>query len=329
MKIQFLLSLLFIVSASKVYAQSENTDDTDFEPAIMSNEELKQTDLPILTEPLPEDGEAALTRAIERKRIIEEKAVEIPFAILPHRPNYMMPFSYTEYPHDEEFEQALGDEWPGYMNVEAMFQISVKYQIYQFDKKNKNRLYVAYTNKSYWQVYSEQISRPFRETNHEPELFLQIIPSWGYINQMTLSLNHQSNGQFQGLSRSWNRIIAGFYHRDGNSVYGLEPWWRIPETDKADPNDPTDNDNPDIHKYLGYGNFLWYKKVGREAVMFRLGNNLNFDKNRGFGEIEFTFPLGRRFLGFVQYFEGYGHSLIEYNRYQRRIGFGLKISDYL
>lgn len=297
--------------------------------AYLANDDLERIQLPTLSAPVPEEGEAALTHAIERKEIIEEKAINLPFVILPHRPNYIMPFVYTETPHDEEYEQAIGDEWPGYSNVEAMFQISVKYQIHQFDEANKNRLYVAYTNRSFWQVYNERISRPFRETNHEPELFLQLTPNWGYINQITLSLNHQSNGQYQVLSRSWNRIIAGFYHRDGNSVYGLEPWWRIPETDKADPNDPTDNDNPDISKYLGYGNFLWYKKVGREGLLLRLGNNFDFDNNRGYLELDFTFPMGRRFLGFVQYFEGYGNSLIEYNRYQRRIGIGIKISDYL
>lgn len=322
-----LCTLLF---SSACYAENtEPAQETELDEDILSNQELKNTSLPSLNEPIPDDGEKALTQALERKQIIEEKAIKVPYAILPHRPNYVMPFSYTEKINDDEIQKFVGDDWPGYNNLEAMFQISVKYQIHQFDKQNKYRLYVAYTNKSYWQVYNEKNSRPFRETNHEPELFLQVAPDWGYINHMTLSLNHQSNGQFQQFSRSWNRIIAGFYHRSGNSVYGLEPWWRIPETDKANPNDPTDNDNPDIHQYLGYGNFIWYKKVGSESLMFRLGNNLNPDRNRGWGELEFTFPLGRRFLGFIQYYEGYGHSLIEYDKYQRRIGIGLKITDYL
>jgi phospholipase A1 len=319
---------LYFAATASLAEQENNTIEND-DAQILTNKELQNTELPELSESETVDGMVALTSAIERKEILEEKAIKIPFVILPHRPNYIMPISYTQTPHDEEISEVVGDSWPGYQNVEAMFQISVKYQIHQFDKANKNRLYVAYTNKSFWQVYSENISRPFRETNHEPELFLQLAPNWGYINHMTLSLNHQSNGQFQGFSRSWNRIIAGIYHRDGSSIYGLEPWWRIPETKKADPNDPTDNDNPDIHKYLGYGNFIWYKKVGRESLMFRLGNNFDFDENRSWAEVEFTFPLGRRFLGFVQYYEGYGHSLIEYNKYQRRIGFGFKITDHL
>lgn len=323
-KMLSVVHVLFFMVLSSITLSEEVEQDTP----ILSNHEIKHLDLPSLDTVPPEDSEKVLTHAIERKQIIEKKAIALPFAILPHRPNYVMPISYTESPQDKYQEQA-NSNWPGYNNLEAMFQVSVKYQIYQFDEANKNRLYIAYTNKSYWQVYSEQLSRPFRETNHEPELFFQLTPNWKYLNHFTISLNHQSNGQTKDTSRSWNRIIFGLYHRDKSSVYGFEPWWRLPETKQADPDDPTDNDNPDIHQYLGYGNFIWYKKVGRESLLFRFGHNLNIDNNRGWGEIEFTFPMGSRFLGFVQYFEGYGHSLIEYNQYQRRFGIGIKISDYL
>lgn len=325
--------LLFLFSCSLPSFSDDDDNENNNEIEILNNEELRNAELPTIGEQEFHINEVesnqALSEILERKEILEETAIKIPFVLLPHRPNYIIPFSYTESPYNDPFEELLGDEWPGYSNLEAMFQISVKYQIHQFDKKNKYRLYVAYTNKSFWQVYSEDISRPFRETNHEPELFLQVDTGWDYINHATLSLNHQSNGQYQGFSRSWNRIIAGLYHRDGSNIYGIEPWWRIPETKRADPDDPTDNDNPDIHRYLGYGNFIWYKKLGDQSLFLKLGNNLDFDHNRGWGEIEYTFPLGSRFLGFVQYFEGYGHSLIEYNQYQRRIGFGFKISDYL
>lgn len=308
----------------------------DLSQDYLTTEELRDLEIPsIHEEVIPEEEyteeQAAkeLRAAIERIDLIENKAGSMPFVILPHRPNYIMPFAYTETPYEEPYENVLQDRWRGFNNMEAIFQISVKYQVYKFDEANKHRLYVAYTNKSYWQVYNSDLSRPFRETNHEPELLLQLSPNWGYINRINLSFNHQSNGQYQGFSRSWNRIIAGFYHVEGHRAFGIEPWWRLPEKDSADPEDPTDDDNPDINNYLGYANFIYFKKWRNNSGVIRFGNNLREKNNRGWGEIEFNFPVTPRVRGFIQYFEGYGHSLIEYNQYQRRIGLGFKISDYL
>lgn len=300
----------------------------------ISNEDLRNTHLPSIhgeleADDIVLDDVKVLRDKLQRKDIIEEKAMGLPFVILPHRPNYIMPVAYTDQPYEDPYADVLQEDWPGFSKYEAIFQISVKYQLYKFDEANKNRLYIAYTNKSYWQVYNSDLSRPFRETNHEPELILQLSPNWGYINRINIAFNHQSNGQYQGFSRSWNRITGGIYHLDGNSVYGIEPWWRIPETDSADPEDPKDDDNPDIHSYLGYANFIWYKQLGRQSAMVRFGNNLQEKNNRGWAELEWNFPVSPRVRGFIQYFEGYGHSLIEYNQYQRRIGLGFKISDYL
>jgi len=298
-----------------------------FSADIISNEELKNTQLPVIHEEV--DDATALMNAMKRKDIIEDKAGHLPFVLLPHRPNYVMPFSYTDNPYEDPYAEVLQDKWTGFKKVESIFQISVKYQIAQLDEANKYRIFVAYTNKSYWQVYNEDLSRPFRETNHEPELILQISPDWKFINRVTLALNHQSNGQYQGFSRSWNRVIAGLYHVEGDSVYGIQPWWRMPEDQSDDPDDPKDDDNPDIYNYLGYANFIWYKRFGTQSAMLTFGNNFDIDSNKGWGNLEWNFPLTARLRGFVQWHEGYGHSLIEYNHYQRRIGIGIKITDYL
>ncbi len=294
----------------------------------ISNDELRNTQLPSIHE--TDDDADALRQAIERIQILENKAADLPLIILPHRPNYLMPATYQQRAFDQPYVDLIGeDSWPGLDNLEAVFQISLKYQITKLDNDNNHKLFVAYTNKSYWQVYNEDASRPFRETNHEPELLLQFNPNWHHVNRIEFSLNHQSNGQARGLSRSWNRIIAGFYHVSGSTVFGLRPWWRIPESSTDDPTDPKDDDNPDIHKYIGYSDFILYKRLGKQSMSLRFGNNFNFDNNRGWGEFEWNFPLTPRVRGFVQVYEGYGSNLIEYNHYQRRIGFGFKISDYL
>lgn len=298
----------------------------------MSLQEMRETPVPPVTSEALQDADSdvVLEYAIERKQIIEEKAAGVPFLLLPHRPNYLMPISYQFHPNDQPFEDFAGDDWQGLDHKEAVFQLSVKYQIASFSEKYKNRVYVAYTNKSYWQVYNSDLSRPFRETNHEPELITQFEPNWGYVDLVTLALNHQSNGQYTGLSRSWNRIILGLYHRTGSTIWGITPWWRIPETSKADPADPSDNDNPDIEKYMGYGELVFLRAVGVRTLSGRLRNNLRGgNHNRGAVELEWSFPISPRVKGFVQYFDGYGESLIEYDHYQQRLGFGFKISDYL
>ncbi|MFT6260455.1 MAG: phospholipase A1 [Crocinitomicaceae bacterium] len=311
-------------------ARAEQTDHS--EKSFFDNFTKATSTLPFMDQEDPEDLEnaAALLMSIRLKDSLERQATKQPMILLPHKPNYIMPFSYTEAPYDDLQRQFAGDQWTGFKNIEAMFQISIKYQVYQLDDANDYKLYVAYTNKSYWQVYNENASRPFRETNHEPELFLQMSPEWGPINHVRVGLNHQSNGQYLGFSRSWNRITSGFYHLSGNSIFGIEPWYRIKEQSSGIADDPTDDDNPDIEKYLGYANFIWHKQNKRTSRSIRFGNNLRGgSQNRGWVELEVNFPLGRRFKGFVQYFEGFGHSLIEYDQYQRRLGFGIKITDYL
>lgn len=323
----FCICLLSLASSPAYANQDED---------ILSNEEIEHLNIPDLSteekseEQLDNEPEGKqLKQAIERQQTIEKKAAKLPFVLLPHRPNYFMPFSYMRQPDDTFYKELVGDQWPGYSQFEAIFQLSVKYQIGHVDPDDTHRVYLAYTGKSYWQIYNSSISRPFRETNHEPEIIIQTQPDWGYINRFDIKFNHQSNGQVQGLSRSWNRIILGFYKADGDSIYGLEPWWRIPETDKAELSDPRDNDNPNMYKYYGYGNFIWYRKEGHHSLLFRMGNNLDLSDNKGWTEIEWTFPVSTRVRGFIQFYEGYGHSLIEYDQYQRRIGFGLKVSDYL
>lgn len=57
-----------------------------------------------------------------------------------------------------------------------------------------------------------------------------------------------------------------------------------------------------------------------------LTSRMNFATGRGALQAHWTFPMVRRVRGIVQWFSGYGESLIDYNRRQNTIGIGIGIS---
>lgn len=271
-----------------------------------------------------------LPQLVEKIRV-ESFAADNPYVLLPHRPNYILPVAWHSHPGQhtditfDENDQPTTDT-EEYQRIEAIFQLSIKYPVATGVIGSMSRLEVAYTNRSFWQMYHSKISRPFRETNHEPELILSWQPENKTIDYFSLALNHQSNGRSGDLSRSWNRVIAetGFVFSKG--LLNTKLWWRIPESSKVG---PLGDDNPDMTDYMGYGElrYVFVHKGNTVSVMLR--NNAKFSDNKGAIEIGYNFPLHKKIKGYIQYFNGYGDSLIDYDRNQQRIAIGIKLSDWL
>ena len=148
------------------------------------------------------------------------------------------------------------------------------------------------------------------------------------LRNIQLGFNHQSNGRSGDQSRSWNRIFASFLFEKGNFYTTLKPWWRIPEKDKDSPNDNSGDDNPDINKYLGYGEWSLFYRLGNHNLSMMLRNNLRAD-NKGAVQLDWSFPMTGRFRGYLQYFNGYGESLIDYNASVNRLSLGVILTDRL
>lgn len=251
----------------------------------------------------------------------ENKVKDKLFALTLHRPNYFLGITYNDNPNQKTYI-AYGKEVPN--KYEAKFQFSFKMLMWENIFNGKGDLYAAYTQLSLWQIYNT--SSPFRETNFEPELFLKFDTDFNFLglqNKLFLfGINHQSNGQDVPLSRSWNRIYIEFIATRGNCVLGLKPWYRIPESSEND-------DNPDIDEYLGYGKLFGAYKLGRHVFSFTLHNNLDFSENRGAIEVGWSCALTRNLRAYLQYYNGYGESLVDYDNLTNRVGIGLMINDWL
>jgi len=251
-----------------------------------------------------------------------------PFTLMSHKPNYFLLGAYNSDGYNSSYFEEQYDEPSIHLDdTEAQFQISLKIPL-GINLFNTFDVYAAYTNRSFWQLYNSEISSPFRETNHEPEAWVQFTPGWeifGFKNSANaIGFVHQSNGQGGVLSRSWNRIFANFVFQRGNFAIGFKPWIRISESAE-------DDDNPDITDYLGHyelrAGYKWNDHVF--SVMSR--NNLESGFDRGAFELGWSFPLWTYpyVKGYIQYFRGYGESLIDYNQHVNRIGIGISLTDWL
>ncbi len=274
-------------------------------------------------------------RSLLRERYQREQAAEqVGTVLTPHKQNYMMPASYLHAPNNEPYRQEFGELLANEKldNVEAKFQLSMKFTLASNFLFENDTLYAGFTILSFWQVYNRSVSSPFRETNYEPELYWTVPLKWHPFDvdasEVSLGFSHQSNGRGGTLSRSWNRVYADFTWEKNNFVFKLKPWWRVTENEKDSPGDANGDDNPDIEKYMGHFEFTTVYKRGNQEFSFMLRNNLR-DENKGAVQLDWTFPLWRRLRGYAQYFNGYGESLVDYDARIQRIGLGILLTDRL
>jgi len=275
------------------------------------------------------------------------------FVLWPYRPCYFLPLAYNSSPNKDASLDFDPDAKAKHNEVK--FQLSFKFKLWRdmirnqalkdiIEKSTGVRgvdLWIAYTQQSFWQLYNKAFSAPFRDTNYEPELLLNFrlqreIPylMGTKLQFINVGFNHQSNGRSEPLSRSWNRLVANVgleknFGPEKKDSFGLllKTWYRLPE-------DEEDDDNPDLSRYVGYGE-LWgtlYWKEQRFSVMLR--NNLR-SENKGAVQVEWSMPLhtinenlARTISLYIQYFNGYGESLLDYNKNTNRISAGVMLADW-
>lgn len=221
---------------------------------------------------------------------------------------------------------SVGDKPTG-ENSDVKFQVSIAQRLTKSTLPGHSYLFLMYSQKCMWNVFKE--SMPMRDLNFNPGIGLskQLIVKDRLIGKATLLIEHESNGRDGKESRSWNKIsLAAGIFIDPQVMIHAKYW--IPIIDGGE--------NRDILKYSGiYQTGLQYMSPngrfgGAITLIKRQGWNLNFNTI-----VELNYRIFRKEnqFFFVQYYNGYGENLLDYNQFHSRLRVGLVIkprffSDY-
>ncbi|MBD8010073.1 MULTISPECIES: phospholipase A [Acinetobacter] len=246
-----------------------------------------------------------------------------------YQPVYLMPGFWTskknEFPQSEN-PNNTETEKQNLTSTEAKFQLSLKTKAVENILGNNGDLWLGYTQSSRWQVYNSEESRPFRETNYEPEASFVLRTNYDLLGlnwrMLGLTFNHQSNGRSDPLSRSWNRVMLNFGFEKDNFALMVRPWYRFEEKRE-------DDNNPEIKNYIGRGDMTAFYRYNEHDFSLMLRHTLKGgDDNRGAVQFDWSFPISGRLRGQFQLFDGYGESLIDYNHRATYVGLGISLMNW-
>ena len=248
-----------------------------------------------------------------------------------HQPVYLMPGFWTSDKNErpsspnENNTVQVGDD-QNLKSMEAKFQLSLKTKAIENLFGDNGDIWFGYTQSSRWQVYNADTSRPFRETNYEPEASLIFRTNYEILGLnarlLGLTFNHQSNGRADPLSRSWNRVMLNLGFERDNFALMVRPWYRIEEN-------ANDDNNPDIKNYMGRGDLTAFYRWNDHDFSLMLRHSLKGgDDAHGAAQFDWAFPISGKLRGHFQLFDGYGESLIDYNHRATYVGLGVSLMNW-
>ena len=212
----------------------------------------------------------------------------------------------------------LGGKPNGY-NSDVKFQISFQQRLTKSVLPGHTYLYLFYTQKAIWHVFRNSL--PFHDLNFNPGIGISrhIIMKNRLLGKLTLMAEHESNGRDGIASRSWNKIsLAGEAYISPFLMAHAKYW--IPIVDGKY--------NRDILKYMGLyqagfqARSLDDKWVLDMTLVKRKGWNLNFNTI-----VQLGYRINHNSNQFImiQYYNGYGEHMLDYDQYHSRIRIGILI----
>lgn len=248
------------------------------------------------------------------------------FLMTTYKPVYVLPFRFSSHRRDVPFEPGdeNTEEEPIQLdNIEAKLQFSLKTKLAR-GILGKGDLWLGYTQTSYWQVYNKEFSRPFRETNYEPEIIFNYPARFNFLGlkakMIGFAFNHQSNGrEGNKFTRSWFRFIThvGFEDKQWSLVVRT---WIASEI----------SENQDIKNYMGRGDATFNYRLNKNLLTLHAQHSLRFGSdNHGHIELDWAFPIHGNLKGYFQFFHGYGDAMIDYDQIHTIGGIGIVFTGSL
>lgn len=166
------------------------------------------------TTPTPEISRRLATQPlkgpVEERQLKEDLLPANYFSIAFYKPSYILPYYYTGSPDNSVYINSTPNN-ESLKRSEFKYQFSFKIPVWKNIFKYPSSLYLAYTQRSYWQFYNHNSF--FRESDYEPEIFLEntlnyrVSSNWR-LNFANLGTIHESNGFGNALERAWNRAYG-------------------------------------------------------------------------------------------------------------------------
>ena len=208
---------------------------------------------------------------------------------------------------------------PSATNSDVKFQVSISQRLTKSTLPFNTYLFLFYNQKVFWHVFEN--SMPVHDFNFNPGIGVSklLIAKDRVIGKASLLIEHESNGRDNDNSRSWNKIsLCGSIYISPQFMIHAKYW--IPIVDGQH--------NRDILRYCGiFQNGLQVmsndKKYGMAITLVkRQGWNLNFNT---IVELNYRlFKKDNQYM-FLQYYNGYGDNLLDYNKFHSRLRFGIVI----
>lgn len=215
------------------------------------------------------------------------------------------------------------NEKPTAQNTDAKFQISIAQRLTRNTLPWRTYLYMFYTQKCFWNVLEKSV--PMTDLNFNPGVGIgkPLFIKGRHFGELKLMLEHESNGRGGDDSRSWNKVsLAGNFLVYPNIIVHAKGW--VPFGN--------DKNNKDILDYYG----IFQVGMSVNTLKDKLCFSALFTKRRGWDfnynvTLEASYRIYKKHNQyiFLQYYNGYGEGLLNYNKFHSQLRLGLVIKPRL